>query len=77
MIEIKRKEDCTGCFACYNICPKKAINMAEDNEGFKYPVIDSKKCINCGLCTYICPNNIKLNGKDFYNEWKKINHLKY
>ena len=31
------KEKCTGCFACYNICPKNAIKMEEDEHGFIYP----------------------------------------
>lgn len=55
MIEIKDKTKCCGCSACYNICPKNAITMMEDEKGFKYPVIDKGKCINCGLCEKICP----------------------
>ncbi len=55
MLEIKDKKDCTSCFACYNICPKNAIVMKEDEEGFKYPKIDKNKCINCGLCEKVCP----------------------
>ena len=55
MIEIKNKTNCCGCYACYNICPKNAIEMKEDEKGFKYPVIDKDKCINCGLCEKICP----------------------
>ena len=35
-----RKEDCCGCTACYAICPKEAISMVEDEEGFGYPQID-------------------------------------
>ena len=49
------KKDCTGCSACYNICPKNAISMEEDECGFKYPKIDQEKCINCGLCKKTCP----------------------
>ncbi len=52
---ICNKSICTGCFACYNICPKKAINMVEDSNGFIYPSIDKTKCINCGLCKRVCP----------------------
>lgn len=55
MIEIKSKEDCCGCYACYNICPKQCITMKTDNEGFWYPNIDKNECINCNLCEKVCP----------------------
>lgn len=55
MEEIVSKNLCTGCGACCNVCPKKAIKMVEDSEGFKYPVIDKTKCINCKLCLKTCP----------------------
>lgn len=29
-----KKEDCCGCMGCVNICPQKAINIKEDDEGF-------------------------------------------
>lgn len=66
MLEIKNKQECTGCGACYNICPKHAISMKEDEEGFKYPVIDKEKCVNCKLCDKICPvlNEIKTENKE-------------
>ena len=52
---ICKKNDCTGCFACYNICPKDAIIMKEDVFGNIYPYINKDKCINCSLCREICP----------------------
>lgn len=55
MIKIAKKEDCTGCHACYNVCPKKSINMEFDNEGFLYPIINYEKCIECNLCEKVCP----------------------
>jgi coenzyme F420-reducing hydrogenase beta subunit len=55
MEEIINKNKCCGCHACFNICPKKAISMVEDEKGFKQPVIDKDKCINCGLCQKVCP----------------------
>lgn len=55
MREIISKNLCTGCTACATVCPKKAISLVEDMEGFKYPVIDQDKCINCGLCKKKCP----------------------
>lgn len=55
-LETDKKEQCSGCTACMSICPKNAIIMVEDDEGFKYPKIDKSKCINCGMCVKICPN---------------------
>ena len=49
------KDECCGCSACYSICPKGAITMLEDEEGFEYPQIDSNKCINCLMCIKVCP----------------------
>ena len=50
-----RKEECCGCTACYAICPKEAIYMAEDEEGFEYPQVDERKCIRCYICLNVCP----------------------
>lgn len=50
-----RKEECCGCTACYAICPKNAISMQPDEEGFDYPVIDEDKCVRCGMCLKVCP----------------------
>lgn len=55
MQEIAKKSKCTGCTVCVNVCPKHAITMREGNDGFLYPFIDEKKCINCGLCKRKCP----------------------
>lgn len=55
MVDILEKFKCTGCTACYNICPKQCITMESDNEGFWYPNIDKNKCINCNLCEKVCP----------------------
>ncbi|SCY73100.1 4Fe-4S binding protein [Butyrivibrio sp. INlla14] len=51
----KRKEDCCGCSACYAICPKGAITMLADEEGFEYPIIDTNLCIGCRKCINVCP----------------------
>ena len=58
MICVENKSKCSGCYACYNICPQKAITMVEDQYGFKYPIINKKLCINCDLCKKVCyPKN--------------------
>ena len=55
MIKIQSKQDCCGCAACVQRCPKRCISMKEDNEGFLYPVVDESICIDCGLCEKVCP----------------------
>lgn len=49
------KYDCCGCGACYSICPKMAISMKQDEEGFLYPWIDELKCVKCRKCLHVCP----------------------
>lgn len=53
METIVEKKLCTGCTSCKNICPKNAISMVSDNNGFKYPEINDK-CIDCKLCQKKC-----------------------
>ena len=51
---VLKKEECSGCSACMNICPKDAITMQADDEGFLYPQISKRKCIDCRLCEKVC-----------------------
>lgn len=65
MYTICEKKQCTGCSACYSICPQNAIIMQENEEGFLYPKINQSLCINCGLCKKVCPSlNYKFNNKE-------------
>lgn len=54
MIE-KNKLKCNGCGACRAVCPSKAITMNADNEGFLYPQVNIRLCLQCGQCEKICP----------------------
>lgn len=67
------KNFCTGCGACYSICPFDAITMQPDIGGFLYPKIDNEKCRECGLCHKVCDeaNNM------LYNNPLKIIGLKH
>lgn len=61
------KRECCGCGACGDVCPKKAIEMIEDEYGFIYPHIDKALCIDCGLCGKICTFG-KNRGENIYRE---------
>lgn len=54
MIQVQDKRDCCGCTACASICNHDAICMQVDEMGFKYPVVDVDKCVECGLCETVC-----------------------
>jgi NADH-quinone oxidoreductase subunit F len=45
------EDKCTGCGACFKLCPQQAIN----GEVGKLHVIDASKCIRCGICRDSCP----------------------
>lgn len=52
-------ELCCGCGQCAYVCPRNAIEIRADEEGFLRPVINGEKCIVCGLCEKKCPVNNK------------------
>lgn len=56
MIDKIKKTLCTGCYACFNICPENCIEMSADESGFKYPKVDYTKCIKCKKCVDVCPS---------------------
>lgn len=69
MKTVCQDNQCTGCMACVNVCPKEAIKIIDNIESFNAG-IDQAKCINCNLCYKVCPNiaNCKLQ-KPIY--WKQ------
>lgn len=56
MPKLPPKDKCTGCAACHDVCAHHVISMVADQEGFLYPQIDGKKCVNCRLCERTCPS---------------------
>ena len=54
-MNISHINDCCGCRACEHICSKKAISFSPNAEGFLVPIVDSDKCVECGVCYNKCP----------------------
>ena len=59
MTEICKYNECTGCYACANVCGHDAIIMRPNKYGYIHPEILTDKCIDCGACRIVCPNNSK------------------
>lgn len=55
MINIIEKVNCCGCSACVQACPKQCICFDEDEQGFRYPLVNKDLCVDCGLCENVCP----------------------
>lgn len=54
-VPISLAEYCSGCGACAAVCPKNAISIIIDKNGFHSYTIDESLCIRCGKCVSICP----------------------
>lgn len=73
MITISDKRNCCGCSACVQICPKQCIDFNEDNHGFRYPLVNENKCVDCGLCETVCPVLNQYNPKEPFKVYAGIN----
>jgi ferredoxin-type protein NapG len=43
------------CGACYTVCPLAAIELDKQ----RYPTVIVDKCVGCGLCEEVCPQQAK------------------
>lgn len=57
---------CKNCYKCLKECPVKAIKI-ENNQA----VIIEERCILCGRCTLVCPQN----AKEVHSELDKVVNL--
>ena len=76
-MNIVKKNKCTGCKACGDICPTDAISFQIDKEGFWYYKIDDELCIHCKKCIVACPEVNKYQSKmqepEIYAAWSRDN----
>lgn len=62
---------CTGCMACVEECPQKAIEI-EDGLSFYNAIIKVNKCIKCNKCYKVCQQNNPVLSKkptEWYQGW--------
>ena len=46
--------ECTSCQVCGAVCPKEAIHIELNKDGFYRPIINPEKCVDCGICVKAC-----------------------
>ena len=56
-MKICPSDKCVGCGVCGLVCPKGAVALRENREGFLRPVVDGSRCVSCGACVRSCPVN--------------------
>lgn len=77
-MNLANNASCTGCAACYSACPKSAIKMVSDRDGFLHPQIDETICVKCGLCEASCPvisKHAQSEDISCYGLWAKSSQL--
>ncbi len=65
---------CTSCGICRGACHLGCISFEYGQER-NVPVVDTRKCVNCGRCYEVCPGKgtqLKAMGKSLYGSQEKI-----
>lgn len=68
---------CAGCVACVEICPRNAIRIEENLAAFNAIITDA--CIDCGACHKVCQRNhpaVSVKSKVWYQGWAKKDEVR-
>lgn len=69
---------CTGCMACLDSCGKQAISILDGLKTYN-AVIDTDKCVDCGVCHRVCQNNNPVIAKhplSWFQGWVKDERIR-
>lgn len=78
MKTVCKLNQCAGCMACVDICPKGAITI-EDNLAVYNAVIDENKCIDCNACHNVCQSNHpakRVSPIKWYQGWAEVSDMR-
>jgi ferredoxin-type protein NapH len=70
------KDKCIGCRICSEACPTLSLNLPEESEGKRIPIVTST-CTRCGECMTACPKNaisygyVFCRGKSLFGGWRE------
>lgn len=72
---------CFGCGVCVVACPKQAVSLKLNEEGFYLPVVDESRCVHCGLCLKTCAFNDKYvlqqtSYRRYYSAWSLSDEIR-
>lgn len=70
-----KEEPCVRCASCVINCPvdiqpAQIMNAVKRNDKQAAETLDAKKCIECGLCSYVCTSKIEVT--DYVRQAKKL-----
>lgn len=66
-----KKDTCAGCMLCIDTCPVCAISLKDSIDAYN-AIIDLNRCIKCGKCHTLCPQNVQpkfLKPKEWHQGW--------
>lgn len=66
--------ECTSCQMCAAVCPKEAIDIHKNEEGFYRPTVDKEKCVDCGLCKKVCYKYSEISQYDIFRKEKSTHY---
>ena len=78
MTTVCPQNQCTGCMACKDVCPKQAITIQDDLESYN-AIIQQGLCIHCNACYKVCPQINADNlfpPQEWWEGWTKKNEIR-